>query len=91
VTLEIAKQGAIYHGLATLLSQPSPVMTRGKGLVYIRRFCVLSTQIVRNEISVQVNVITERVVCLLSLMLTKQGRVGTYLQIHSIIKLITFI
>uniref|UniRef100_A0A8D8LPY9 Afadin n=2 Tax=Cacopsylla melanoneura TaxID=428564 RepID=A0A8D8LPY9_9HEMI len=29
VTLEIAKQGAIYHGLATLLSQPSPVMTRG--------------------------------------------------------------
>lgn len=30
VTLEVAKQGAIYHGLATLLSQPSPVMTRGK-------------------------------------------------------------
>ncbi|XP_015126896.1 afadin isoform X7 [Diachasma alloeum] len=29
VTLEVAKQGAIYHGLATLLSQPSPVMTRG--------------------------------------------------------------
>ncbi|XP_012220768.1 afadin isoform X2 [Linepithema humile] len=28
VTLEVAKQGAIYHGLATLLSQPSPVMTR---------------------------------------------------------------
>lgn len=30
VTLEIAKQGAIYHGLATLLSQPSPVLNRGK-------------------------------------------------------------
>lgn len=30
VTLEVAKQGAILHGLATLLSQPSPVMTRGK-------------------------------------------------------------
>ncbi len=32
VTLEVAKQGAIYHGLATLLSQPSPMMTRGKQL-----------------------------------------------------------
>lgn len=30
VTLEVAKQGAIYHGLATLLSQPSPMMQRGK-------------------------------------------------------------
>ena len=30
VTLKVAKQGAIYHGLATLLSQPSPVMPRGK-------------------------------------------------------------
>ncbi|PSN54552.1 hypothetical protein C0J52_07115, partial [Blattella germanica] len=29
VTLEVAKQGAIYHGLATLLQQPSPVMGRG--------------------------------------------------------------
>ena len=29
VTLEVARQGAIYHGLATLLSQPSPVMSRG--------------------------------------------------------------
>ena len=29
-TLEVAKQGAIYHGLATLLQQPSPVMGRGK-------------------------------------------------------------
>ena len=29
VTLKVAKQGAIYHGLATLLSQPSPVMQRG--------------------------------------------------------------
>ncbi|XP_044596126.1 afadin isoform X3 [Cotesia glomerata] len=28
VTLEVAKQGAIYHGLATLLSQPSPSMSR---------------------------------------------------------------
>ncbi|KAJ8680884.1 hypothetical protein QAD02_016671 [Eretmocerus hayati] len=31
VTLEVAKQGAIYHGLATLLSQPSPIMTRDVG------------------------------------------------------------
>ncbi|XP_039309715.1 uncharacterized protein LOC105198059 isoform X3 [Solenopsis invicta] len=30
VTLEVAKQGAIYHGLATLLSQPSPVMARAR-------------------------------------------------------------
>ncbi|XP_039874502.1 afadin isoform X1 [Simochromis diagramma] len=28
VTLEVAKQGAIYHGLATLLNQPSPMMAR---------------------------------------------------------------
>nr|XP_006813997.1 PREDICTED: afadin [Saccoglossus kowalevskii] len=28
VTLEVAKQGAIFHGLATLLSQPSPIMQR---------------------------------------------------------------
>lgn len=38
VTLEVAKQGAIYHGLATLLSQPSPVMTRGKCKVYNNAF-----------------------------------------------------
>uniref|UniRef100_A0A671V7Z6 Afadin n=1 Tax=Sparus aurata TaxID=8175 RepID=A0A671V7Z6_SPAAU len=30
VTLEVAKQGAIYHGLATLLNQPSPMMPRVK-------------------------------------------------------------
>jgi afadin len=30
VTLEIAKQGAICHGLATLLSQPSPDMGRSE-------------------------------------------------------------
>lgn len=30
VTLEVAKQGAIYHGLATLLNQPSPMMARGE-------------------------------------------------------------
>lgn len=30
VTLEVAKQGAIYHGLATLLQQPSPVTQRGE-------------------------------------------------------------
>ncbi|XP_055858558.1 afadin [Episyrphus balteatus] len=29
VTLEVAKQGAIYHGLATLLQQSSPVVERG--------------------------------------------------------------
>ncbi|XP_034383051.1 afadin isoform X8 [Cyclopterus lumpus] len=28
VTLEVAKQGAIYHGLATLLNQPSPLLPR---------------------------------------------------------------
>jgi len=31
VTLEVAKQGAFYHGLAQLLSQPSPVMGRHNG------------------------------------------------------------
>lgn len=30
VTLEVAKQGAIYHGLATLLQQPSPLTQRGE-------------------------------------------------------------
>ncbi|XP_053317181.1 afadin isoform X4 [Spea bombifrons] len=30
VTLEVAKQGAIYHGLATLLNQPSPLMPRDR-------------------------------------------------------------
>lgn len=29
VVLEVAKQGAMYHGLATLLNQPSPVINRG--------------------------------------------------------------
>lgn len=32
VTLEVAKQGAIFHGLATLLQQPSPVIPRGNCL-----------------------------------------------------------
>ncbi|XP_055526192.1 afadin isoform X4 [Wyeomyia smithii] len=31
VTLKVAKQGAIYHGLATLLQQPSPVIQRDIG------------------------------------------------------------
>lgn len=30
VTLEVAKQGAIFHGLATLLQQPSPLTLRGR-------------------------------------------------------------
>lgn len=30
VILEVAKQGAIYHGLAMLLQQPSPIIQRGK-------------------------------------------------------------
>jgi len=34
VTLEVAKQGAFYHGLAQLLSQPSPVMARQAGEGY---------------------------------------------------------
>ena len=29
VTLEVAKQGAIYHGLAGILAQPSPSIARG--------------------------------------------------------------
>ncbi|XP_023710210.1 uncharacterized protein LOC111865986 isoform X4 [Cryptotermes secundus] len=35
-TLEVAKQGAIYHGLATLLQQPSPVMGRAPNLTRSR-------------------------------------------------------
>lgn len=34
VTLKVAKQGAIYHGLATVLSQQSPIMQRGKSTLY---------------------------------------------------------
>lgn len=30
VVLEVAKQGAIYHGLAMLLQQPSPIIQRGE-------------------------------------------------------------
>lgn len=30
VTLQVAKGGAVYHGLATLLQQPSPTPHRGK-------------------------------------------------------------
>uniref|UniRef100_A0A669CV09 Afadin n=1 Tax=Oreochromis niloticus TaxID=8128 RepID=A0A669CV09_ORENI len=44
VTLEVAKQGAIYHGLATLLNQPSPMMPRGEPTIFILLFlsnCVL--------------------------------------------------
>lgn len=33
VVLEVAKQGAIYHGLAMLLQQPSPIIQRGE-LIY---------------------------------------------------------
>lgn len=38
VTLEVAKQGAIYHGLATLLQQPSPVIQRGKKSFALKEF-----------------------------------------------------
>lgn len=34
VTLEVAKQGAIYHGLATLLNQPSPMMQRCEHILH---------------------------------------------------------
>ncbi|CAG7837490.1 unnamed protein product [Allacma fusca] len=37
VTLEVAKQAAIYQGLATMLSQPSPVMSRAGGASQQRR------------------------------------------------------
>lgn len=40
VTLKVAKQGAFYHGLATLLSQPSPIMQRGKN-----SFCFYNNQL----------------------------------------------
>ena len=40
VTLKVAKQGAIYHGLATLLSQPSPVMQRGRLALSIQLICI---------------------------------------------------
>lgn len=42
VTLEVAKQGAIYHGLATLLQQPSPVIQRGKSFPHIILFRVVA-------------------------------------------------
>lgn len=32
VTLQVARQGAIYHGLATILSQPSPQVNRGESV-----------------------------------------------------------
>ncbi|CAG0890158.1 unnamed protein product, partial [Cyprideis torosa] len=37
VTLQVAKQGAIYHGLAALLSQPSPTMSRAVSSSLLRR------------------------------------------------------
>lgn len=41
VTLEIARQGAIYHGLATLLNQPSPMMQRGNNMfIYALKFSI---------------------------------------------------
>ena len=36
VTLRIAKQGAIYHGLATLLNQPAQIVTRGMNMRHHR-------------------------------------------------------
>jgi hypothetical protein len=33
VTLRVAKQGAMYHGLATLLNEPSPTVPRRKSLL----------------------------------------------------------
>lgn len=50
VMLEVAKQGAIYHGLATLLSQPSPVMTRGIGTKKNGRVCLKITRYSRKEL-----------------------------------------
>lgn len=41
VTLEVAKQGAIYHGLATLLNQPSPMMQRRKHCLGEGGVCLL--------------------------------------------------
>lgn len=39
VTLRISKQSAIYHGLATLLSQPSPMVTKGRIIQSFLAFC----------------------------------------------------
>ena len=39
VTLRISKQSAIYHGLATLLSQPSPMVTKGRIIQSFLVFC----------------------------------------------------
>lgn len=33
VSLKVVKQGAFYHGLATLLSQPSPILPRGQYII----------------------------------------------------------
>ncbi len=47
VELEVAKQGAIYHGLATLLSQPSPVLSsRANGSEQQQRWDFLPSQMV---------------------------------------------
>lgn len=40
VTLRVAKQGAIYHGLATLLSEPSPVTQRRKLKILFSFLCL---------------------------------------------------
>ena len=40
VTPEVAKQGAIYHGLATLLNQPSPMMPRGEHALFHTSLCL---------------------------------------------------
>lgn len=63
VTLEVAKQGAIYHGLATLLNQPSPMMQRGKDTNIIdfnnSFVCLLSACIRMQKIQINLQNLTK--------------------------------
>lgn len=64
VTLEVAKQGAIYHGLATLLSQPSPVMTRGTYIfvqvAFLWEYAIDRDSFVNISILIDIRVIANR-------------------------------
>ena len=44
VRLKVAKQGAIYHGLATVLNQQSPIMQRGESGLDNREVSLGSTR-----------------------------------------------
>ena len=42
VILEVCKQAAVHHGLATLLSQPSPAMSPGKNFYFQSKVIFMS-------------------------------------------------